>query len=228
MTLLSCSNIYCPLSYCALRTMGSLEAVVLIWTVNREQYLVAPLKLELKLSVRAGFKYRRLPKAANYWERAAMALLLFCFQVFNPEIAAVPALNVDNPLLREKSGNMSSMHCYKGYPLSFLSIIPFPLISCPMPIRGKVNLILQEGVLHLLPLCFFGTLLFFLLELSMLTGVTQSQALLLEEAKREDLTWVCRQVWFEIPVCCLALGDRNYYPLSSLNIQIASFMQLYA
>lgn len=159
MTLLSFSNINCALSYCALRTMGSLEAVVLIWTVNREQYLVAPLKLELKLSVRAGFKHRRLPKAANYWERAAMALLLFCFQVFNPEIAAVPALNVDNPLLSEKSGNMSSRHCHKGYPLSFLSIIPFPLISCPMPIRGKVNLILQDGVLHLLPLRFFGTLL---------------------------------------------------------------------
>lgn len=74
----------------------------------------------------------------------------------------MPALSVGNPLLSEKLENMSSIHCYEVYILCFISIIPSPLTSCPMPLRGTVNLILQYSPLHLLPLSFFSSLLFFL------------------------------------------------------------------
>lgn len=74
----------------------------------------------------------------------------------------MPALSVGNPLLSEKLENMSSTQCYEGYILCFISIIPSPLTSCPMPLRGTVNLILQYSPLHLLPLSFFSSLLFFL------------------------------------------------------------------
>lgn len=109
-------------------------------------------------------------------------------------------------------------------PSSSLAASPFPSSPAPCQEDEQWTWCISLVPRHLLPLSFFGTLFFFLLELSSATDHTQY--FWGGKERRFDLGLLTAVFW-EDP--CLTLEDRSYHHLSSLNVRLphlCNFMTL--